>query len=104
MDYLCSVSQAVLFIVLTWVAIVMTCIMVGAMVTVAGYKMSWFTYTINMVGLFMIPGTVTMISIQEILKHKVFQVRLRQIDTHQSFIAIFQTNINLANETDMYFV
>ena len=79
MNYLRSVTQAVLFIILTWVAIAMTCLLMAGIVTLTGCNMSWFTYSINMVGLFMIPGVITMISIQEILKHKVFQVRLKKI-------------------------
>ena len=68
-----------MFIVLTWVAIVMTCVLMAAIVTVAGYNMFWFTHTVNMVGLYMIPAVTTMISIQEILKHKVFQVSFNSV-------------------------
>ena len=88
MDYLSNLLQVTIFIVLTWVAIVIVCVLMAVIVTMLGRNMSWFTYSVNIVGLFIIPGIIAVISIQEVLKHKVFQVR------HISFFYFRQYNKN----------
>ena len=76
MDYLSNLLLVVMFILLTWVAILIVCVLMALMITMVGFNMSWFTHSMNMLGLFIIPGVIVMISMQEILKATVFQVSL----------------------------
>ena len=90
MDYLSNLLLVVMFILLTWVAILIVCVLMALMTTMVGFNMSWFTHSMNMLGLFIIPGVIVMISIQEILKATVFQVSLLHtlfnlINTHHRF-------------------
>ncbi|WAR23339.1 ERMP1-like protein [Mya arenaria] len=71
--YLKNLLTAVVCLVLTWVAMVMTCVAMALGITLLGGNMSWFTHNYNLVPLYVLPSIIVIILLQDTFHNTIFK-------------------------------
>ncbi|XP_050400942.1 endoplasmic reticulum metallopeptidase 1 [Patella vulgata] len=66
--YVRELVMAVIFLLLSWTLIIITCVVIALLLTMLGREMSWFTNTLNLIWLYILPSITIVLTLHWILR------------------------------------
>jgi hypothetical protein len=74
--YLSHLMKAIGVVFISWIATVVTVVLVALLMTSLGRRMSWYTHTFNMIGLYVCPAITANVLVHLTAKKYLYKVRL----------------------------